>query len=169
MKSKNIILVAVFSLFLLSCSKSDDNDPKQDSQFIVHPDSEIQISETDERRSLEIVAGDKFVFEYTFDDPGDPDLADSGFAHYLYFEIDKSTQDFSFGPEDFESIQANFRRSCFCVYTDFRKIKNGKITGVKTGDRSWKVTFDVNTEIEEEEELVTTIAMKNSGTFRLID
>jgi hypothetical protein len=46
---------------------------------------------------------------------------------------------------------------------------NGTITGVKTGDRSWKVTFDVNTEIEEEEELVTTIIMRNSGTFRPVE
>lgn len=165
MKLINILFSGFLSLILLSCSASDDINI-QDAQFIVYPNSSIKVTEADDRRNLDVVNGDKLVFAYTFDEPGDPDIADSGYSHYLYFELDKDTEDFKLNSDDFQIVKANFRRSCFCVYTDFRKIENGEINGKKTGNMTWKVTFDVNTLIEENEEIVTEIKMSDSGTFR---
>jgi len=154
----------------MSCDKSDDaTGIKESVEFIVHENSALKISENDFGTFVEVVDGDKLVFEYTFSKASDPEVADSGLDQYLYFEMPSETEDFTITSAEFESRKTYLRRSCFCIVTDFRKVNSGVINADKTGSMKWNISFDVaaNFTINEgEEEFSGTIEFQDSGIFQ---
>lgn len=166
---KNFLVFGLLLLFLSSCSKSDDVQTESDGEFIVHNNAEMKINNTENGTYIEIIEGDNLVFEYHFSEKPDPEVADSGYNEYLIFELNKNTGDFDLNNEDFSSVNAHLRRSCFCPHTDYKPISEGSISGKKIGELEWKVKFDVETLIEEDTEFPYTIQLENSGLFRPVE
>jgi hypothetical protein len=154
----------------MSCNKSDDSTGrKQHGEYIVHENSALKISENDFGTFVEVIDGDKLVFEYTYSKASDPELADSGLDEYLYFELAANTEDFQLTTNDFNVSNTYLRRSCFCPVTDFRKATSGEITARKVGNLKWNISFEVAADYtinEGEEEFSGSIKFQNSGIFQ---
>ena len=167
---KKISLLLLLSIILISCDKSDDATGRKESvQYIVHENSALKISENDFGTFVEVIDGDKLVFEYTYSKASDPELADSGLDKYLYFELAANTEDFQLTTNDFNVSNTYLRRSCFCPITDFRRATSGEITAQKIGKMKWNISFDVTADItinEGEEEFAESIKFEDSGIFQ---
>lgn len=154
----------------MSCDKSDDaTGIKESVEYIVHENSALKISENDFGTFVEVVDGDKLVYEYVFTEASTPKIADSGYTHYLYFEMPSETEDFTITSAEFESSNTYLRRSCFCPVTDFRRATSGEITAQKIGNMEWNISFDVAADFtinEGEEEFSGSINFQNSGIFQ---
>ncbi len=154
----------------MSCDKSDDATGRKESvEYIVHENSALKISENDFGTFVEIVDGDQLVFEYIFTEASTPEIADSGYTHYLYFEMTSETEDFTITSAEFESSNTYLRLSCFCPVTDFRRATSGKITAQKIGNLKWNISFDVAADFTingGEEEFSESIEFKDSGIFQ---
>lgn len=175
---KNFLNFCLLFLLLNSCSEADDSvktdlrktlKPGQDREFIVHPNSEMGFIENEGGTFVEIIEGDKIVFEYRFSEAGDPDIADSGYSHYVIFELDKSTENFELKPGDFDNAHAHLRKSCYCPNTDYRPISEGYIEATKTGNLQWDIDFSVETLIDEDPDHIYTIQIEDSGVFAPVD
>jgi len=168
MKRNSLLLF--LSIILMSCDKSDDaSGIKESVAYIVHENSALKISENDFGTFVEVVDGDKLVFEYTFSKASDPEIADSGLDKYLYFELDANTEDFQLTTNDFDVSNTYLRLSCFCPVTDFRRATSGEITAQKIGNLKWNISFDVAagfTINEGEEEFAESINFEDSGIFQ---
>ena len=168
MKRNSLLLL--LSIILMSCDKSDDATGRKELvQYIVHENSALKISENDFGTFVEVVDGDKLVFEYTYSKASDPELADSGLDKYLYFELAANTEDFQLTTNDFNVSNTYLRRSCFCPVTDFRKATSGEITARKVGNLKWNISFDVAADFtitEGEEEFSGSIKFQDSGIFQ---
>ena len=167
MEKTGLILLILISF--TSCNVSDDGTGgKQDeySEYIVHPNSKLEIETTQYGISIDIIPGDKLVFEYHFTKESNPNISDSGYDEYLYFEQVAGTEDFRLTSEDLRLNNTYLRRACFCMFTDFRPVTTGEISGEKTGNMEWNVSFDVEAVIEENGEPIETIAIQSSGKFR---
>lgn len=163
---KKICLLLSLIIFTISCNSSDDDSGGIKEEYFVHRNSKLEIEAAEYGTYIDIVAGNKFVFEYHFTKESDPDISDSGYDEYLYFEMEEGIDDFKLTSEDLVLSNTYLRRSCFCAFTDFRPITAGEITGKKTGNNEWNISFDVEAAIEENGELVETISIQNSGIFR---
>ncbi|WP_295178961.1 hypothetical protein [uncultured Christiangramia sp.] len=167
MKRNSLLL----SIILMSCDKSDDATGRKESvEYIAHENSALEISENDFGTFVEVVDGDKLVFEYTFSRASGPELADSGLDKYLYFELAANTGDFQLTTNDFDVSNTYLRHSCFCPVTDFRRATSGEITAQKLGNLKWNISFDVAADFninEGEEEFSETIEFEDSGIFQL--
>lgn len=163
---KRIFLLLSLMIFAISCDTSDDDSGGINEEYIVHRNSELEIETLEFGTFVDIVPGNKLVFEYHLSKAADPDIADSGYDEYLYFELEEGTEDFRLIDEGISISRAYLRRSCFCIFTDFRPLTAGEIFGEKIGNNTWNINFDVEAAIEEDGEIVETIAIQNSGTFR---
>lgn len=168
---KKFSFLILCSIFLSSCSASDDDisEKNKTADYLVHENASLKISESEFGTFVEIVEGDQLVFEYTFSEPGDPQIADSGYNEYLYFEMPAGTENFQLTSNDFEERNTFLRRSCFCVATDFRRVTSGEIIAEKTGDLQWDITFEVSAAFTVEdvnEEYSGTIDFADSGVFQ---
>ncbi len=163
---KKIVLLLSLIIFAISCDSSDDDSGGIQEEYIVHRNSELELENSEFGTFVDIVPGNKLVFEYHLSKAADPDIAYSGYDEYLYFELEEGTEDFRLNDEGITISNAYLRRSCFCVFTDFRPLTDGEISGEKIGNNTWNISFDVEAAIEEDGEIVETITIQNSGTFK---
>ncbi|SDS45406.1 hypothetical protein [Gramella sp. MAR_2010_147] len=166
---KNIVLLLLISVFLISCSKSDDhprNNP-DDANYIVYPDSSLVFTNTENGTFIEVQSGNKLVFEYRYSTEGRPEIADDEFTEVVYFELDPATENFTINQDSFESTQSYLGKFCFCGRTGYFPITSGEINGEKTGSLQWRVSLDVNALIEAENNIPEmTFEANASGTFK---
>jgi len=163
---KKIALLLFLISFIISCDKSDDDSVNLQEEYIVHQNSKLKVELAEYGTYLDIIPGDKLVFEYHFTEESDPNISDSGYDEYLYFELEAGTEDFRLTNEDLTISNTYLRRSCFCIFTDFRPGTSGEIVGEKIGNSEWNISFEVEAAIEEDGEIVETIAIQNSGKFK---
>lgn len=168
---KKFSLLILLSVILFSCDKSDDDSTGKNisSEYVVHENSALKISESEFGTFVEIVDGDHLVFEYTFTEESDTQIADSGYNEYLYFELPADTEDFQLTSDAFEESNTFVRRSCFCVVTDFRRVTSGEINAQKTGELEWDITFNVAAAYDENGEdgvFSGSIDIADSGLFK---
>lgn len=173
---KKVSLILGMLLCLISCSKSETETEIQQknivdkkdgySEFIVYPNSKLEITTADGRTFGKIEQGNKLVFEYIFHIESKPGFFDSGYSEYLYFEMDAKTEDFQLKTEDMTNASAYLRKSCYCPNTDFKPVTSGVINAKKTGSMEWEIEFEVESTIIEDGETVEIIALQNSGTFK---
>lgn len=164
---KKTALLFLACLLLFSCSKSDDGENPENTDYIVYQNSSLVINETENGTFIEVGEGDKLVFEYKYSTEGRPEIADDEFNEVVYFELDQNTGDFTLDQGDFEASRTFLGRFCFCGNTGFFQVTSGFIEGEKTGDLRWNVTLDVEALIEAENDMPeTSFEVQASGTFR---
>lgn len=165
---KKLAILILISLFLISCSSSDDDvENPENTDYIVYQNASLVINETENGTFMEVEDGDKLVFEYKYSTEGQPEIADDEFTEVVYFELDHNTGDFTLDESDFEATRTYLGRFCFCGNTGFFPVTSGIIEGEKTGDLRWNVTLDVEALIEAENDMPeTSFEAKASGIFR---
>ena len=174
MKKMSLILGVL--LCLISCSKSENEVSIQKknivdkqngySEYIVYPNSKLNITSSNDRTIIDIQPGKKLVFKYIFTIDSNPDYFDSGYKEYLLFEMDAHTVDFKLKTEDLADARTYLRRSCYCPFTDSRLATSGIINAEMTGNLEWDIDFELESTIVEDGEIVETIAIQNSGKFK---
>jgi len=166
---KNTAIIFIISIFLISCSKSDDDTPgnPEDANYIVYPNSSLVINDTENGTFIEVESGNKLVFEYRYSTEGDPEIVDDEFTEVIYFELDGNTEDFSLNEENFSATKTYLGKFCFCGRTGYFPVTSGAISGEKTGDLQWRVSLDVEALIAAENEIPEIIFKATaSGNFK---
>jgi len=166
---KNIAILFVISIFLISCSKSDDDNPgnPEEENYIVYPNSSLVVSNTENGTFLEVEAGNKLVFEYRYSTEGRPEIADDELTEVIYFELDPNTENFSINQDDFEDTKTYLGKFCFCGRTGYFQVTSGEINGQKIGDLQWDVSLDVKAFIEAENDIPEiTFEAQAMGDFK---
>lgn len=169
MNMKNIAFLLVISIFLISCSKSDDNpgNNPDDANYIVYPNSSVVVNNTENGTFIEVESGNKLVFEYRYSTEGRPEIADDELTEVLYFELEPNTENFSINEENFEVTSTFLGKFCFCGRTGYFQVTSGEINGEKIGDLQWKVSLDVDAFIAAENDTPEmTFQASASGTFK---
>ncbi|UZO80383.1 hypothetical protein NBT05_15675 [Aquimarina sp. ERC-38] len=148
---KNILIfLNVILLFLIFGCKGDDDQNQVDTkEYTIRTDSQIKIpSQNSDSFIATIESGNKLVFEYTFDSPSDPQIADSGFSEEIIFEIESDMEEFSLNNESLEDINAFYRATCFCSNIQSVRITEGTISGKKLNATSWEIQIDVKINLD---------------------
>ena len=166
---KNLAILLMISIFLISCSTSDDDiqENPEEANYIVYPNASLEVNETENGTVIEVVDGDMFVFEYRYSTEGVPEIADDELTEVVYFEVDEDTQDFNLNEANFEASRAYLGKFCFCGRTGYFPITSGEINAEKTGDLQWRISLDVKALIEAENNIPEmTFEASASGNFR---
>jgi len=164
---KILICLNVISLFLILGCKDDDEQIQIDTEeFNIQTNSQIKIPPLDSDFFIATIeSGDKLVFEYNFDSPSDPQIADSGFSETIIFEIQSDMEEFSLSNENLKNINAFYRAICFCPNTESVRITEGTISGQKLSSTSWRIQIDVKIDLNTTN-IESTLLEKNiSNTF----
>jgi len=162
---KMLFLVLLIGFF--SCSKDEDKVPtceecnfdclegtetnittsdcfdNSECSFKVFANSKVDIEEFDGKGT-----GDKNFFQLLVSSQGDEFIIDDEFTDILVFELDSEQDSFSAGKEDFDAMNAHYRFICFCTETEFKKISDGCIQGVKDENGVWFIQGRVEIEYE---------------------
>jgi len=165
---KILICLNVILLFLiLGCKDDDDNQIQVDTEeFNIKTNSQIKIPSQDSDFFVATIeSGNKLVFEYNFDSPSDPQIADSGFSETIIFEIQSDMEEFSLNNENLEDVNAFYRAICFCPNTQSVRIKEGTISGKKISSTSWGIQIDVKIDLDPTNVDSTLITKNISNTF----
>jgi hypothetical protein len=113
-----------------------------DCENWLHPNSSLQITEDSIIQNIEIISGNKLVFDHQFARNEKANIADDEYWDWIYFEIDPALNEFSFTDAGLSEINALFEYSCFCIGPFHYRIERGTISGTKKGDK-WEVDIDV--------------------------
>lgn len=92
--------------------------------------------------------GNKNLFQILTSTEGSSEIADDEFTNILVFELDSEQNDFSADETDFATMNAHFKRLCFCAETDFKEITAGCIQGMKDENGVWFLQGNVDIEYE---------------------
>ncbi len=149
----------ICALLLVSCSDDDDNTSET---YFYTADSQIILNDIQGTGVTQVTTGDNLVFKYRYAEEADPDIADSGYAETIIFEIDPSLESFSYSDEELSTINAYFDRFCFCAFEGSIPIVDGIIEGAKVSNRKWTVSIDVSFETYSQ-----TVTKSISGSFVL--
>ena len=147
-------------LLFVSCSSDDDNTSETYTYTV---DSQIVLNDLQGEGLTQVTTGDNLVFKYRYAEEADPDIADSGYAETIIFEIDPTLESFSYADEELATINAYFDRFCFCAFEGSIPIVDGVIEGTKVNDRKWTVSIDVSFLSYSENVIMKSV----SGTFVL--
>ncbi len=148
MKSRTIILTLMticLSLFI-SCNENEEN--LETYSYVFMNDSKLEVKSNDDLyiKYGIIEKGENVVFEYEFVEPGDVEIADSGYSETIRFEIDTNLNEFSYSNEELEIIKPVFTKYCFCSFEN-NAVKNvnptGKISGKKLSNNQWEIDLDI--------------------------
>jgi len=166
---KNIAILLILSIFLISCSKDDDDNPGnlEEVNYIVYPNSSLVLNETENGTFIDVEAGNKLVFEYRYSTEGRPEIADDEFTEVVYFELEPNTENFSINEENFEVTKTFLGKFCFCGRTGYFQVTSGEINGEKIGDLQWNVSLDVEAFVEAENDIPEiTFEAQAMGNFK---
>jgi len=107
-------------------------------------DKAIEITEdsTSQSSFIDIVSGDKLVFQYQYTANDDPRIADDEYTENIYFEIDPSLDRFSFTDSELADANLVIQPICFCPPTVHQLIV-GTLSGERKNDGSWEITLDI--------------------------
>ncbi len=105
-----------------------------------HGKSKLELKQ-DESGSVypKISEGKKWVLEYKYTAPENPDIADDEYSETFTFQIKKPCGK-RFKITDLKKANAIFLKSCFCADRGYSKITEGKITGKKIDKNTWEIT-----------------------------
>ncbi len=159
------------NIILLICSCKNDDDQKQieTEEFNIRINSQINIPPEDSDFFVATIdTGNKQVFEYNFDSPSDPQIADSGFSEIIIFEIQSDIEEFNLKNEELNNINAFYRAICFCPNTESVRISEGTISGKKINSTSWTIQIDVKIDLDSKNIDSTIIDKKITHIFTKI-
>jgi hypothetical protein len=159
---RSIFLALIVTLGFGSCEKknveypeclnqfgtfSPDNKPGDgEVEFVFYENSDLSVSDDENRPYIEKIAGDKLVFRYEYTADDSPNIADDEYSEIVWFAVDPEGDSFEIHENDFKNSGATFGRMCFCVDRGFHWIKKGCIYGAKLGDGKWEITFAIESE-----------------------
>jgi len=164
---KTLICLHVILLFLIfGCTNDDDQKQIDTEEFNIKTNSQIKIpSQDSDFFVVTIDSGNNLVFEYNFDSPSEPQIADSGFSERIVFEIQSDIEEFSLKNEELNSINAFYRAICFCANTESVRISEGTISGKKKSSTSWEIQIDVKINLDPTSVDSNLIEKNISNTF----
>jgi len=166
MKKTQICLYVIVLFLVFACKNDDDQKQIDTEEFNIKTNSQINISSQDSDFFVATIdSGNKLVFEYKFDSPSDPQIADSGFSETILFEIQTDIEEFSLKNEELNTINAFYRAICFCPNTESVRISEGTISGKKMNTTSWEIKIDVKIYLDATNTDTILIEKNISNTF----
>lgn len=157
--SKNILFLAITCIFTF-CTCSDDDCVEKREEFIWSSNKSIEIDPEHGTVimgdsminiiSYEVTDGQDILFEFNeFSDACDDDIAD-GFGSRRFMMVIPSDSTNSFTYTDHKISETFAFLNIFAAPEALppQYVEEGKITGKKTDDNSWRVSIDVITKIQ---------------------
>lgn len=128
-------LIAVLMLY----SKTD----AQKKEFFYYEKKKLNIENDPNgvNRGMQMVEGDRTVFEITIDNLGSPEV-DAKVVEKIYFEVSTNKKKFKYKNAKIKSGYYG-QTQCRCADGGYQPIKNGLIIGTKLPNGNWKVDIDV--------------------------
>ncbi len=160
---KKLIAFSLLVSVLFSCGK--ENPSQVYREFQKDRKLELSSNNADEPQVPVVSDGEDFVFKYTYVHEEDENIADDELAEIFYLEIPKSSTSYTYNSTNAEEsglINAAYRRSCFCGFTEY-SMQKAIISASKINDNQWQISFDVIFKDDFDQEYV----LKDSGKYNI--
>jgi hypothetical protein len=123
----------------------------QEYDFRFFENSSLQVDEGDRINGVDIVPGDKLVFQYEFVKNDSPQIADDEYTEYILFEIPAGLDSFIISGEDLKKSNAVFGAFCFCANVGYFWIDNGCIKGERVNNSTWNIAINISAQAPQHE------------------
>jgi len=120
------------------------NTNNNEYDFSFFEDSQLSVQESDRIDGVEIVSGDRLVFQYEYVKDDKPNIADDEYTERILFEIPTELDSFILSGEDLKSSDAVFGAFCFCLDRGYFWINEGCIKGEKVNENTWNIAINVS-------------------------
>jgi len=160
---KKLIALILLLTVLSSCEKVTPS--RVYREFQKERKLEFITYEPDNPQIPVVSEGENMVFRYTYVHEEDEDIADDELFEYFYLEIPKGSTSFTYNSTNTDEdgvINAAYRRSCFCSFSEF-SLQKAIISASKTNDNQWQISFDVIFKDENDQEY----PLKDSGKYSI--
>lgn len=129
-------LFVVLTLFIFSCAEEEGVFEQDNTDMFVYDGAIIDPSYP------YVGEGNHLVFHRYLNEESDPEIADSGYAEDLLFEVISDQDHFFFTGKELTEIPILLNQYCFCLPVDFIEITDGFIEGNKQGS-NWLLDVDI--------------------------
>lgn len=138
---KSVWLV-LFLIVGVSCNNDDDNNGESRT-YSFFQNAQIDTSEIEGVVYAFPAEGANLVFEYTFVDDDDPNIADDEYSEAIIFEISPELETFEYTDAEILDAKMYFRQFCFCFPEGSIQISKGFLKGSKRDNTTWDIEFDI--------------------------
>lgn len=144
MKNTHLVIILFALVFAFSACDTEKlpSCSGGDCENVLHPNSALQVTEDSIIQNIEVISGNKLVFDHWFEKDDKANISDDEFSDWIYFEIDPDVKEFSYSDSTLSEINALYEYSCFCIGPFHYRIESGTISGTKKGEK-WDVDIDV--------------------------
>lgn len=140
---KNLIAFSLLVFILSSCG--NENPSQIYRAFQVGRKLEFISDNVDDPKVPVVSDGENLVFKYTYAHEEDENIADDELAEMFYLEIPKGSTSYTYNSTNTDengSINAAYRRSCFCGFSEYT-LEKAIISASKINESEWHISFDV--------------------------
>jgi hypothetical protein len=158
------LLLAFLALMLSTCgpktpelpeclSASSDFEPEDcpdngTCTFEFYSGSKLQIDDSEQYLTFEVVAGDNLVFHFHYKKNDNPQIQDDEYQEDIYFEAKPSGNSFLISSDQLKQAGVIFGRLCFCPDEWYHWVDQGCLYGTKVDDDTWNVSLNLTTTAE---------------------
>lgn len=156
--SKKLFPLLLFALVLFACEKDESPLESDTYSYTYSTSSKIETTidtlvyeytlqdsayiDTIISVSSGVVAGENYVFRYTYTYDDELEIVDDEYAESFFIEIPVSGDTFSYDSDELKGLNTAFNYYCFCPTLGLTQADSGRISGVKMDDSHWKIELD---------------------------